>query len=219
MDTYRWDDRQLLHHCAEMDADSRRHEARVKTPEDVALREHLVQLSDIQFDGARLGLLLSWTSFTAPRTSAFTARLDANMSKPWPELLPHAGIPDGGIFPSHEARRRTYWQPAANAPPALHLAWLLQSLASELWAFRAARLDLHRLDVVDAAYADIVVYRGALCTVRVQIADRVDPLDFPGVLIRESLEDHFRANDRHDRDDHRDRCDRRDDLIDLRHRL
>ncbi|KAB2342087.1 hypothetical protein [Actinomadura rudentiformis] len=177
--------------------------------EDVALLHHLVQLSDIQFAGAQLGIMLSWASFSMPYMSGFaTGTGDADKpSRPWAELFPHAPIPKGGVLPDHEERRLTYWQPAADAPASLHLAWLLHGLADELHAFSKARLDLQRLDVVDAAYADIAFYHGALCTVRVQLADRVDPLDFPGILIRESLEDHFRA--------HRSR----DALIDLCHRL
>ncbi|GAA2630124.1 hypothetical protein SMC26_42600 [Actinomadura fulvescens] len=35
--------------------------------EDVKLRDHLVDLSDIQYDGTRLGLLLSWASFVRLR--------------------------------------------------------------------------------------------------------------------------------------------------------
>lgn len=179
--------------------------------EDVALLDHLVQLSDIQFAGARLGIMLSWASFSMPYMSGFTTKTDdaerTKAFRPWAELFPHAPIPDGGVFPGHEERRLTYWQPAADAPASLHLAWLLHGLADELYAFSEARLDLQRLDVVDAAYADVTFYHGALCTVRVQLADRVDPLDFPGILIREHLEAHFR--------DHRPR----DALIDLRHRL
>ncbi|GGX10414.1 hypothetical protein GCM10010297_35000 [Streptomyces malachitofuscus] len=83
--------------------------------------------------------------------------------------------------------RRTYdWQPAAGAPSWMNMAWLLEDLAAWVGQMAEDRITVIGLEAPEADWCDVLVLDGdSRYRVRIALANRRDPLDFPGIYLRD----------------------------------
>lgn len=103
------------------------------------------------------------------------------------------GAPAGPLIgiqgpPADDAARtgrgRYDWQPTADSPPHTQLAWLLDDLAQWPRPLREAGLAVTGVDAPEPAWCDLLAERGGRsCRIRLALADRTRPLDFPGMAI------------------------------------
>ncbi|MFF3614858.1 hypothetical protein [Streptomyces sp. NPDC002580] len=85
-----------------------------------------------------------------------------------------------------EARRVYDWQPAADAPSWMNMAWLLDDLAAWVDQMAGDGITLVGLEAPEPHWCDVLVLDGdTRCRVRMALADRRDVLDFPGMYLRE----------------------------------
>lgn len=87
---------------------------------------------------------------------------------------------------SHQQRRAVFWQPAPEAPPYLHLAWLVNEIATELSALAEEAITVFGIDSPTTSWAELrAAFRDTSYRVRIGLAGRDEPLDFPGMYLRE----------------------------------
>ncbi|MEV7864749.1 hypothetical protein AB0P17_01275 [Streptomyces sp. NPDC088124] len=87
---------------------------------------------------------------------------------------------------TREGRREYDWQPAADAPAYLHLAWLLAELSEWETAMTEKHVTIVRVECPDPGTCDLLLLDGdTTYRVRVALAQRKKPLDFPGMYLLE----------------------------------
>ncbi|MGW3917385.1 hypothetical protein ACWEBX_38820 [Streptomyces sp. NPDC005070] len=94
-----------------------------------------------------------------------------------------------------EARRTYDWQPGADAPAWMNMAWLLDDLAAWVDQMAVDRITLIGIEAPEPHSCDVLVLDGdSRYHVRLALADRRDVLDFPGMYLREMFaEGRYRA--------------------------
>lgn len=93
----------------------------------------------------------------------------------------------GELPATGRAGRREYdWQPAPEAPEYLHLAWLLADLAEWVTALAEKRIAVTGVEAPEPGWCDVLVRDGDTAyRVRIGLAGRTEPLDFPGMYLLE----------------------------------
>ncbi|MFD9460908.1 hypothetical protein [Streptomyces sp. NPDC060027] len=85
-----------------------------------------------------------------------------------------------------EARRTYDWQPAADAPSWMNMAWLLEDLAAWVDPMAEDGITLLGLEAPEPDWCDVLVLDGdSRLRVRIALAGRRDVLDFPGMFLRD----------------------------------
>ncbi|GAA2251695.1 hypothetical protein GCM10010232_44730 [Streptomyces amakusaensis] len=88
--------------------------------------------------------------------------------------------------PGREGRRAYDWQPAADAPSWMNMAWLLEDLA--VWVHQMAddRITVTGVEAPEPDWCDVLVLDGdSRYRARLRLAGRDEPLDFPGMYLRD----------------------------------
>lgn len=137
----------------------------------------LIRASEAAFDLGSDGYLLT-SATIATRQLAFT---DTGTSPEPPRYAD--GAPP---VPGREGRREHDWQPAADAPGWMQLAWLLEDLAT--WAEPLAEEDitLAGLESPVPDRCDVLLRDGDTAyRVRIGLTGRNVLLDFPGMYLRD----------------------------------
>ncbi|MBW8735954.1 MAG: hypothetical protein JF621_02060 [Streptomyces turgidiscabies] len=99
-----------------------------------------------------------------------------------PPVYEEGEPPDSGP----EGRRTYDWQPAADAPAWMNMAWLLDDLAAWVDAMAEDHITVTGIDAPEADYCDVLVLDGdSRYRVRIALAGRKSVLDFPGMYLRE----------------------------------
>ncbi|MEU4686838.1 hypothetical protein [Streptomyces xinghaiensis] len=88
--------------------------------------------------------------------------------------------------PGREGRRVHDWQPAADAPSWMNMAWLLDDLASWIAPMAEEHITVTGLEAPTPEWCDVLVADGdTRLRVRIALAHRREPLDFPGMYLRD----------------------------------
>ncbi|NBE55921.1 hypothetical protein [Streptomyces boluensis] len=124
------------------------------------------------------GFLVSTLSVPA-RSITFRAS-----EQPAPPPVYEQGEPP---VPGPAGRRTDDWQPAADAPLWMNTAWLLDDLAASITPLAEDQVQALGLEAPPGAdWCDLSVRDGdSLLRVRIQLAGRREPLEFPGMFLRE----------------------------------
>ncbi|WEV27980.1 hypothetical protein OYE22_24515 [Streptomyces sp. 71268] len=78
------------------------------------------------------------------------------------------------------------WQPAPKSPPHLQLAWLLDDMSTWLADLSEIQVTVDGLDAPVPDWCDVLLRDGdTRLRARVQLANRNEPLDFPGMYLRD----------------------------------
>ncbi|MFJ5773585.1 hypothetical protein [Streptomyces sp. NPDC093094] len=139
--------------------------------------EFLSHASEVAFDLGRDRLRLRALDIPSRRIEF------AETAQPLPPpAYEHGEPPDTG----REGRRTHDWQPAADAPAWMNLAWLLDDLAA--WAGQMAedRVVVQGLDAPHPDRCDLLLLDGdTRYRVRIALAGREELLDHPGMFLRD----------------------------------
>ncbi|OEJ23189.1 hypothetical protein BGM19_36380 [Streptomyces agglomeratus] len=106
--------------------------------------------------------------------------------------------------PGRQGRREYDWQPATHAPAWMNMAWLLEDLATWIQPLADEHVTLLGIEAPLPHWCDILLRDGDTAyRVRVALADRSEPLDFPGMYLRDMLtegrhRDHLTPTDSED---------------------
>jgi hypothetical protein len=88
--------------------------------------------------------------------------------------------------PGREGRREYDWQPAPTAPSWMHMAWLLEDLATWVDPLFEEGVTLDGIDAPHAQHCDVLVrHEDTAYRVRIALTGRRDQLDFPGMYLRD----------------------------------
>jgi hypothetical protein len=109
------------------------------------------------------------------------------------EFMQTSGPPEPPVYfegeppgTDREARRKYDWQPAADAPPWMNMAWLLEDLASWIGPMADDRISIVGIEAPEPYWCDVLVLDGdSRYRVRISLANRRDILDFPGMYLRD----------------------------------
>ncbi|MEU0332817.1 hypothetical protein [Streptomyces sp. NPDC006193] len=139
--------------------------------------EFLTHASEVAFDLGRDRFRVTALTLRS-RTIAFT-----EISGPSQPPVYFEGEPPGT---GREARRTYDWQPAADAPSWMNMAWLLEDLAAWVGQMAEDRITLVGIEAPEPDWCDVLVLDGdSRYRVRIALADRDEVLDFPGMYLRE----------------------------------
>jgi hypothetical protein len=87
---------------------------------------------------------------------------------------------------SREGRRTYDWQPAADAPAWMNLAWLLDDLAVWVGQMAEDHITLQGVDAPLPDRCDVLLLDGdTRCRARIALSGREEPLDHPGMFLRD----------------------------------
>ena len=87
---------------------------------------------------------------------------------------------------TREGRRKYDWQPAADAPAWMNMAWLLDDLAAWIAVMAEDHITVTGLDTPEPDCCDVLVLDGdSRHRVRIALAGRTSVLVFPGMYLRE----------------------------------
>ncbi|MBH1937263.1 hypothetical protein I5Q34_23840 [Streptomyces sp. AV19] len=88
--------------------------------------------------------------------------------------------------PGREGRREYDWQPATEAPSWMQMAWLLEDMATWIEPLADEQVTLIGVESPLPDWCDVLVRHGDTAyRVRIALADRTEPLDFPGMYLRD----------------------------------
>ncbi|MFG2196141.1 hypothetical protein [Streptomyces sp. NPDC048639] len=87
--------------------------------------------------------------------------------------------------PGREGRRKHDWQPAPAAPSWMQMAWLLEDLATWAESMAEEHVTLTGIDAPQPQWCDILLRDGDAYRVRIALTGRDEPLDFPGMYLRD----------------------------------
>ncbi|MEU8794568.1 hypothetical protein [Streptomyces sp. NPDC048643] len=137
----------------------------------------LTHASEAAFDLGRDSFRVT-TLKLRPRTIEFTQ----TSGPPAPPLY-FEGEPPAT---DREARRIYDWQPAADAPAWMNMAWLLDDLASWVGPMADDRISIVGIEASEPDWCDVLVLDGdSSYRVRISLANRREILDFPGMYLRD----------------------------------
>ncbi|MBT2510764.1 hypothetical protein J7I98_34075 [Streptomyces sp. ISL-98] len=140
--------------------------------------EFLTRASEAAFELGADGYRLSTVTIKS-RHIAFT---DTGIA-PDPPLYAEGEPPP---VPGREGRREYDWQPATDAPAWMNMAWLLEDLAAWIVALANEHVTLVGAESPHPHWCDVLVRDGDTAyRVRIALAGRRDPLDFPGMYLRD----------------------------------
>ncbi|MFI2029001.1 hypothetical protein [Streptomyces buecherae] len=103
-------------------------------------------------------------------------------------------VPEPGVFPHGSPqqvadrawRAHHDWQPAPESPPYLQMAWLLDDMSTWLADLSEIQVTVDGLAAPEPDWCDVLIRDGdTRLQARVQLADRSEPLDFPGMYLRD----------------------------------
>ncbi|MEV6319246.1 hypothetical protein [Streptomyces sp. NPDC051776] len=88
--------------------------------------------------------------------------------------------------PGREGRREHDWQPAADAPAWMQMAWLLEDLATWVHPLAEEHITLTGIEAPESQWCDVLLRDGDTAyRVRILLTGRDEPLDFPGMYLRD----------------------------------
>jgi hypothetical protein len=88
--------------------------------------------------------------------------------------------------PGREGRRKYDWQPAIAAPSWMHLAWLLEDLATWVQQMADDYITVVGIEAPEPDWCDVLILDGdSAYRARIALTGRREVLDFPGMYLRD----------------------------------
>ncbi|MFE1440028.1 hypothetical protein [Streptomyces sp. NPDC058739] len=139
--------------------------------------EFLSHASEVAFDLGRDRFRLRALDIAARRIEF------AQTEEPLPPPVYEQGEPPAT---DRRGRRRYDWQPAADAPAWMNLAWLLDDLAAWIGVMAEDHITVQGLDAPEPGHCDVLLLDGdTRLRARVALTARTEPLDHPGMFLRD----------------------------------